>query len=123
MASLKKGDLFVIIKDVRYSRHKLLESLPMYHQYEYMHICDMKRFGKRKYFQIKFFEGLKDLDEGLWFESELQLRDYEKRRKHVPAEYYKWTNEKILVNLMKCSIIESTTYREIAKRFLDEERM
>lgn len=120
---MKIGDLFVIKKDVRHSRHKFFQSLPMYHQYEYMHLCNKKRFGKRKHFQVEFFEGPEDLDEGMWFGNSFSMREYNKKRAEVPSKYYKWTNEKILVNLMKCDIIESTTYSEIAKRFLDEERM
>lgn len=122
---MKEGDLFVVIKDVQNSKHKLFKSLPIYHQYEYMYICDMRKFGRKRHFKIELFEGPKDLTEkdGIWFGSSFSMRQYNRKRAEVPEKYYRWTDEKTLVNLMKYDIIELTTYQEIAKRFLDEERM
>jgi hypothetical protein len=48
---------------------------------------------------------------------------YNRKRADVPNKYYRWTNEKVLVNLIKNDIINLTTYQDIAKRFLNEERM
>ena len=116
--------MFAITARIRYSRHRLFESLPAYHQYQYMSICDEKRFGKRKMFQLEFFEGPEDTDKDLWWSGgSFSKREYDRKRQEVPEKYYKWTTKRVLVNLLKCDTIELTTYQEIAKRFLDEERM
>ena len=122
---MKKGDLFKITKDVKFSRHKLFNSLPIYHQYEYISVRNKKRFGRKKHFQLEFFEGPEDLaeKEGIWFSSSFSMREYNRKREQVPAKYYKWTSEKILVNLLKNDIIKSTTYQEIARSFLNEKRV
>lgn len=114
---MKEGDLFEIrgLNHFSISKHALFKNLSFNLDYQYIKIIDKKRYGKKKYFKIKFF--LRDDDYHIWWSLDNTNKNFEKE---MPEEYYKWVGEKILANAQNNSIIKPTTYKDIAKRFLSK---